>query len=160
MSHSSLEYHFNKRCIGKNNNKSKYTSVLYDFKDKNQYKQYEIALNNNMRNSDLIVSSLFDTDLVLKYFRKLFEGNVTICFDKNCGFKNAFGPVAIYIHSFATNVTKNYLQNTIDICIKLGNKFNKSITLYPVDAYYLETKFNNIVEKYNSNTVDKFYFNR
>lgn len=159
-SNKNLIKHFKKHCYAKDKSKqSTKTKIFYDFKDISQYIEYERKLHSEFFNAEgntIIIGSLLETDEILKGFRKLFEGNYCLTFNIFCGFKNATGGISIAFHAFASNVTKNYkLGNTIDIAII---SHNKTITLYPIDAYYLETKFNSIIKKYNDLDIE-FKFN-
>lgn len=146
--------HFMHHCLGnKTDKKSKKSNVYYDFKDISQYIQHERFVHANIREPDVAVASLLDTELVIHAFKELFKGNKSIVFTSLCGFKNEEGPVVIAIKSFANNVTTNYTQsNTVDFMI-LTNRL-KTITLYPLSIDYLETKFNNIVKKYTTLNVN------
>ena len=103
------------------------------------------------------VTSLLNSDEVNKFFRKLFEGGQYMYFGTFCNLYNDHGSVGLLLHSFASDYTRNYkLGNTIDVLV-MGSG-SKTITLYPVDAHYLETKLNNIIKKYSDADV-KFKFN-
>ena len=80
----------------------------------------------------------------------MFEGNCSILFGNSCGLYNQSGQTRLGLYAFSSDVTRNYLGgNTVDICIMSGT--GRTITLYSVDSYLLENKFNNIVKKYSSN---------
>lgn len=149
--------HFNKHCIGNGNKKSCRQTVYYDFTKINDYINYENNISNKCTNADIIINSLYCTQKILNAFRELFRGNYTIRFSGSCGFSNNFGSINIAIHSYCTDYTTNYVNNTVDICI-LSRKMN-TISLYPVDANYLESKFNNIVKKYSNNQNVSFHYN-
>lgn len=151
-SEKSLNNHFHIHCLGKVKEKtSTKTRIYYDFKDVSQYREYEKELNSSLQSAGPnveIVGSLLDVETVIKTFRKLFEGNQYILFSRLCGLHNSSGEVALGLHSFASSKTNNYkLGNTIDLMILAPG--NRTITLYPVDAYYLETKFNNIIKDHS-----------
>lgn len=149
----SANKHFDWHCLGTNTSrKSKRANVFYDFKDVSQYVEYEHKINNKMRTPDITVASLLDTELVLDAFEKLFEGNTCVLFSTPCGFKNDSGPVMFGMHSFSSDVTKNYEENTIDFII-LTPRY-KTVTLYAVSGSYVETKFNNIIKKYNDIEIE------
>ena len=150
-SKSSLKYHFNKHCVGDKIKKSTKTNVLYDFTNIDDYKEYEKNYLNNKNNSDiLILTSLGSPEHVADIFRKFFEGNKYLILDTLCGFQNNNKSVSIILHSFANKATTNYNQNTIDFNVT-ADDITK--TLYPVDSYYLETKLNNVIQKYNINKL-------
>lgn len=154
-----LKVHFEKHCLAKSMEKvSTRTNVYYDFKDRSQYKELEKELILEAYGPQTMnVSSLLDTEEVNKFFRKLFEGNKYVYFGTFCELHNAHGHVGLLLHSFASDYTKNYKAgNTIDVLV-IGNR-GKTITLYPVDAYYLETKFNNIVKNHSDLNIE-FQFN-
>jgi len=48
-------------------------------------------------------------------------------------------------------VTTNYPDNTINFCILTPNF--QTISLYAVDANYLETAFNRAVERFSNSTI-------
>ena len=152
MSGKGASEHYRKHCIGKDcSKKSIRTRVYYDFRDVSQYKEYERKLADASRSASgrnlQAFSSLLDRALIEKWLRRLFEGGKYIIFTTECGFHNSLGQVSLVIHSFASNVTHNYQAgNTIDIMVKGRN--GMTITLYPVDASYFETKLNNIIRKY------------
>ena len=153
-SKSQLNNHFNRHCLAKiPNRKSKRTKVFYDFNDVNKYKIYEDKINVLMQETVTRVPTLNDVRLVCKYMRRLFEGNFNILFTTSCGFYNSNGYIMVGLHSFSSDVTKNYpSQNTIDI-ILLTAPTLKTITIYPVDANYFETKFNNIIKNHSNSTI-------
>lgn len=154
-----LKTHFERHCLAKSEEKvSTRTSVYYDFKDKSQYKELEKELISSANKPQTIsVSSLVDVAAVNKSFRKLFEGNKFIYFGTLCQLHNKQGNVSLLIHAFASDYTRNYKQgNTVDVLV-IGSG-GKTITLYPVDAYYLETKFNNIIKNHSDLNIE-FHFN-
>ena len=159
ISKNCLNAHYAKHCLAGNPNKKfTETSIYYDFNDPNRYRIYGEGVKDKIKNCNHEIPSLYDTKLVNKYFRKLFEGNYQILFNTSCGFKNNSGNVIIGLNAFSSNVTKNYSGgNTIDIMI--ANASFKIISVYPVDAYYLESKFNNIIKKYNSTSGVKLKIN-
>ena len=93
--------------------------------------------------------SLYDEELVCKYFRKLFEGNCSIRFDRSCGFNNGSGSCIIGMNAFANDKTTNYVKgNTVNfIIISLDSK---TISMYPVEASKVEGKFNGIIRNYSN----------
>lgn len=139
-----LTYHFNRHCI-KPGRRSTRQTVYYDFTDESDYSQYENYLSNETikivnNKTGLFINDLYDTAKILKAFRKLFEGNKTLVFGLGCGFHNTTGSIRICLHSFAADYTTNYLNNTIDVLIQAPD--NKTISLFAVDANYLENKIN------------------
>mgnify|MGYP007135714113 CR=1 FL=1 len=157
-----LQNHFYKHCLGANSNKkSSRQNVYYDFKYVNQYKDYEdkIAEKINTEVSSTYnkgyINSLYDSDKVKKAVYNLFKGNSYVYFPPIVGLHNQFGGFALGLHAYATGVTTNYMCNTIDLI--LITKSGKTLTLYPVDANYLENKLNNLIKNYsNLNTTVKF----
>lgn len=155
-SYKQLNTHFNKHCLGLNpgNKESRRDKVYYDFKYVNQYRNYEqevndLVINKSPRQQSFV--SLYEQAKLSKSFRKLFEGNYSILFKSSCEFHNDSGPVAIGLNSFATKHTENYKDgNTVNLIV-LTSSYS-TITMYPVAAHYLETKLNNIIKKYNTNT--------
>lgn len=159
VSENALNNHFNWHCIGKHVDRvSKKGNIFYDFTNKDKYRLYEDKINNAILKSALSVVSLFDTDNVVKGFRKLFEGNIALQFGLSCGFRNDKGPVYVGFYAYSSNVTQNYNGgNTVDLCI-ISPK-GKTVTLYPLDAHYVQTKFNSMIEKHSS-FRGRFEFNK
>lgn len=147
-SNKSLFTHFDYHCVGTINKKSTRTNVRYDFTKVQQYHKYERELNKEFRQPNVaIIDTLYDEKTVIKAFRKLFEGGKYLLFSSLCGFRNQLGKVYIGLNSFANNVTTNYGKaNTINVIVLTQTL--ETITMYPVDASYLETKFNHIIQLY------------
>ena len=158
-SNGNSNIHYKKHCLGKDRNKvSTRTNVYYDFNDRSKYCEYEKEVSHRINESRNEVASLQDYSLIMKYIRKLFEGDFVINFCNSCGLKNSEGVINMSLLSFSSDVTTNYSKaNTIDICIRTGTR--RTITLYPVDANYLQNKFNNIIKKFSPYEVDDFEFN-
>lgn len=151
--------HFDIHCLGGKNVKNKNNDVAYDFQDISKYVEYERVVNQKVRNPNVYVASLLDTETVIKAFHKLFEGNKSILFGVTCGFENDEGPVMFGMTSFANSATTNYAGgNTINFDI-VDTKF-KTMTLYPVKADRVETRFNGIIHKYTKLDISEFKFNR
>ena len=139
--------HFNKHCIGKSSDKrSTKRRIYYDFKDNSQYSDYEKQITNEIRNTDMIVDSLDDYDTIMKYMKKLFEGDCTVTFTKSCGLKDETGHISVsFSSSHSSSVTSNYEKgSTVDICIK--GKGNKTVSLYAVDFHNVQSRLNNIIK--------------
>ena len=153
-----LENHYYKHCLADSSEKvSTQTQIFYDFRNIDKYRVYEDNISNRMRKVEETIPTLNDTALVLDNIKDLFLGNKDILFCNSCGFYNATGSVMLGVHSFSSNVTKNYSGgNTVDLIV-LTSQF-RTITIYPVDAYELETKLNDII-KNHSNYVGSFKFN-
>lgn len=151
--------HYKKHCInGYANRKSRKQHVFYDFKNQNDFNNYESLINNKCKNPDSMIGSLYSSVEVVNSIRKLFEGNYTIEFTTSCGFYNNNGPIIVCLNSFASNVTTNYTAgNTINVCI-LSKTF-KTISMYAVDGLYLEHQFNRIMKNYTNNKQIKFAWN-
>lgn len=147
-SNKSLFTHFDYHCVGAINKKSTRTNVRYDFTKVQQYHKYERELNKEFRQPNVaIIDTLYDEKAVIKAFRRLFEGGKYLLFSSLCGFRNQLGKVYIGLNSFANNVTTNYGKaNTINVIVLTQTL--ETITMYPVDASYLETKFNHIIKLY------------
>lgn len=166
MSDRGAKKHFEKHCLGHHRNErvSKRTSVYYDFKDVSQYKEYEraielVARDDGRKKNVRAFPSLLDKDEIEERLQNLFEGDQYVIFSRECGFRNKQGAVRIVIHSFASDVTRNYRAgDTIDIVI-YGNN-GRAITMYPVDANYFETKLNNIIRNYYDDNIEPFKINR
>ena len=154
-----LVKHFNKHCIGKSTSKkSERHRVFYDFEKVGQYEKYEKLVSSKIDSSFDEITTLYDYDLVIEYLQKLFHGNMVVKFTKSCGLQNN-GKVSLSLIAFSSDVTTNYKSgNTVDICVK--NDMKRTITLYPVDANYLQTKLNNVFKKFNvSDDIPEFKFN-
>lgn len=149
ISKSALVKHFNTHCIGNHTDrKSKKSGVFYDFTNIDKYRNYENMISDGVRTTKMSIYTLYQTDEIMKFFRRFFEGNKYMRFDPPCGFRNDSGPVIVGLHSYSSNVTTNYRGgNTVDVCILSTN--GKTITLYPLDAHYLEAKFNNLVSNHS-----------
>lgn len=156
-SNRNLLNHFDKHCLGHNRDRrSTRGKIYYDFNDNSKYSTYEKIITDKIRETDYKIDSLLDYDTILEYMRKLFEGNITVVFTTLCGI-NRGGIISISFHSFASDVTKNYRRgNTIDLCIKNNRK--RTISLYPIDAYDVESRLNNTLKNYGGLDHD-FNFN-
>lgn len=140
-----LPIHFKKHCLGTSTKKSNRTNVYYDFKYVNDYKNYENKLSNIFSKPNIRITNLYDKDLI-KSLKNLFKGNYSIELTSSCGFSKGRN---ICIYAYSSDVTTNYLSgNTIDICIRTNA--DETVTLYPLDANYFESKLNNILSKYTS----------
>ena len=161
VSERSLVRHYNTHCIADHTDrKSNRHNVFYDFKNIDKYRVYEDKINRQIDETPYYISSLFDEELCRKYFRKLFEGNVSLRFTLSCNLRNNEGLVELGLHSFASNYTTNYNGgNTIDMSIRSPK--GETITFYAVDAHYLENKINNIFSNYYSgdDKVPPYKFN-
>jgi len=137
--------HFRKHCMSNPSKKSKRSNVFYDFTKQSDYTNREALLNQKINSSPYNINDICDVKDVIKNLHKLFEGNICINFTITCGLYNNAGRVALSINSFATDVTTNYLYNTVDFIVRTpaGN----TITIYPVDANYLGNKLNSIFTK-------------
>ena len=147
-SNHSLNNHFNKHCIGKHlDRRSIRTHIYYDFKNVNEYKEYEQFIRTKMLQPDYTISLLEDSDNNLKYFHDLFMGNKSIYFTRSCGFNVEGKLINLGLYAFSSDKTNNYLGNNTVTLIILDK--NNTSTMYPIDANYLETKLNNIIKKYS-----------
>ena len=151
--------HYMKHCLaGQTNRRSKKSNVFYDFNNQNDYSSYENQINTKCKHPDAMIGSLYASVDIVESIRKLFGGNYTIEFTPTCGFYNSNGPVIVCLNSFATDATKNYqVGNTINICI-LSKTF-KTLSMYAVDATYLEHQFNRIIKNYTNNKQIRFAWN-
>ena len=140
--------HFHKHCLGHDRDKrSTRRNIYYDFNDNSKYVEYERKISTEIRETKYAIDSLYDYDMILRYMRKLFEGNVTIMFACGCRLNNN-GQISLSFHTYASDVTKNYQGgNTVDVCIK--NRSRRTITLFAVDAHDVERRLNNILANYS-----------
>lgn len=156
VSQRCLLNHFTKHCIGHTNKKSTRSRILYDFNDNSKYSTYEKDISKQIETTKYRIGTLYDYPTIIKYLRKLFEGNVVVWFCNGCGINNN-GPINLSFISYANNFTKNYKGgNTITMCIK--NDSNKTIALYAIDAHDVEKRLNHTLQKF-ANVNDNFTFN-
>ena len=155
-SKNSLKNHYKKHCLcGRSDRISTKSNIYYDFDNINDYKDYENFVTSFIDNTDLRIKYLGD-DNINKYFHKLFEGNQAVYFTGFCDFRNSNGLVTILVRAFASDKTQNYKNgNTVNFVIL---QRNKTVTMFPVDAHYLQTKINNVITKYSKNKY-KLNFN-
>lgn len=156
---TSLRQHFNKHCIGSSGRRrSTTTNVLYDFERCIDFGNYERDISNKIRTTLDEVTTLRDYELIVRYLRKLFEGNMIVKFTLDCGLHNSNGAVYMSIIAFSSDVTTNYSGgNTIDICIKTPQ--NRTITIYPIDAHRLQSRFNNLIRDFGQYEDRDLIFN-
>lgn len=153
-----LRMSFDKHCKGHSNKRSTRGRILYDFTDNSQYVEYEKALGHKIKETEYAISSLRDYNTVIKYMRKLFEGNAIVWFTNGCNLNNQ-GTISIAFNAFSSNITRNYRGgNTIDICVK--NNSYKTISLYAVDAQDVEKRLNITINKYSDYNGQPFRINR
>lgn len=155
-SNNSLKNHYKKHCLcGRSDRKSTKSKIYYDFDNINDYKDYENFVTSFIDSTDLRIKYLGD-DNINKYFRKLFEGNQAVYFTGFCDFRNSNGLITILVHAFASDKTQNYKNgNTLNFTVL---QRNKTVTMFPVDAHYLQTKLNNVIIKYSKSNY-KLNFN-
>lgn len=165
MSDRGATVHFERHCLGhhRNERRSQRTNVYYDFRDVSQYKERERTIDSVARDSGRHKNVVAFPSMLLRTeieegFRKLFEGNQYLVFSQECGFHNNMGRVRLVIHSFASDVTRNYSSgNTVDLVI-YGNN-GKAVTMYPIDANYFENKINSIIRRYHDDNIEPFHIN-
>ena len=154
----SCEWHYKKHCLDGNKKKSSKTNIYYDFTDMNLFNIYEQKVSKIVLESPNVVYDLYDIEYIGKLYRKLFEGNQSIRFETTCGFENQGMKCRIGLHSFSSHVTQNYGKgNTIDL-IAISPR-SKTITMYPVDATYLQRKLNNLIKSYTGHSDIEYSFN-
>lgn len=155
-SKNSLKTHYEQHCIGNNPfKKSTKHNIYYDFTNIDKYRIYENKINNIVNSTNMRINYLGDVETINKYFRKLYEGNQAILFTTSCAFTNNIGSVELAVHAYATDKTENYKAgNTVNFLVLSRGK---TVTMYSIDAYYLQTKLNNIIKKY-TNTDDTVNF--
>ena len=159
ISNSTLNRHFYKHSLAnRNDKKSNRQTIWYDFKYINEYKNYEELISEKVIKTKYQIPSLLDTNLITNYTHELFKGNTSILFTTSCGFTNAIGKIMIGLYAYSTDVTTNYTKgNTVSVLIL--SPTGKTLSLYSVDANYLENKLNSLIKKYSS-TKTKLNFNR
>lgn len=155
---SRLLDHYNRHCIANDRSKrSRRSTVYYDFRDVGLYMHYEKYIDDLRAQYGMLHNSLLNVSDIIKSFHKLFEGNRTLIFSISCGFISTdHQPVYIKLHSWANEVTTNYNSNTIDFMM-YNERYTK--TLFPLDANYLENKFNNLVTRWNTHYNIPFNIN-
>lgn len=164
-SRSRLVEHFNKHCLGlRTDRQSRGQRVFYDFRYINQYKDREdrlIADVDFLRHSSKnLIPSLVEEDEVIKSFRNFFEGSKYLIIPAREGLKRDGKEINLVLHSFSSDVTTNYhAGNTVDLLIMDANIRTITLTMYPVDANYLENKLNNIINKYCTKHIEPLKIN-
>ena len=158
-SDNNLRKHFSKHCIGHSTDKkSNSSNIYYNFTDNSHYYEYEKQITDNIRNTDFVIDSLDDYETIMKYMRKLFNGNNTVTFSKSCGFKGNNGPISISFSSYSSDVTTYGGGNTVDACIK--GRGNNTVTLYPINAHKVENKLNSLIKRsFEDEDIPYFNFN-
>ena len=138
--------HFKSHCLGKyaKYRTSKRTNVYYDFKTLTEYINYENKVNSAISTPDIEISRL-EVDKIFDGIMAAINGKI-VKFTKDCGFRNAVGPIEFVITPKVENVTSNYNGDTIDFLVKSID--GKTISLYPIDKDYFFNKFTNIADKY------------
>ena len=158
---SNARIHYREHCLNSNPRRiSSRNNVYYDFNNIQDYLNYEeniskYAIITKNEKTDMFIEDLNATDKILNAFRKLFRGGSYLVLGLACGFRNNEGPVRVCLHSFAQ--TFNYQENTIDFLIQSPN--DKTITLYPIDANYLQTKLNNLANRCLGTNITYFNYN-
>lgn len=164
-SENNLENHYRWHCLaGNTNRRSTRTNIFYDFNNIDKYRELENRVNEKFLNSvrdkrAIQINSLYDTEDIIRGFHKLFEGDFTLVFSSLCGFRNLSGTVNITFVSFANWCTRNYQRGNTIHCL-INGRNAKTLTLYPIDANYIETKFNSFVNNYSDISVPTFNINR
>ena len=153
-SKNSLQVHFNKHCLGESTNKvSTRNNIYYDFTNIRQYEELENQLITVFRSWETPkVTSLKNIEEVRNLFKKFFEGDSYLVITPFCGMHNQYGYVAVGLHCYADAYTTNYGKKTIDLAILTENA--STVTLYPVDVTYLETKLNNIIKNHSNVKIE------
>lgn len=138
--------HFAEHCRGFNK-KSKRSHVYYDFNDLDDYLAHESEVSKAVNNTteSQVITDLMDYPDVIKKLRRLFEGNRTVLFSATCNFTSSSGPCIIGLKSWSTQYTANYMDNTVDFIVETLS--GKTITMFPLDASYVENKLNNLIER-------------
>lgn len=139
--------HYARHCLANNpKHKSSRSNVYYDFTDAHDYLKREQLISNLSQSPDVIEAPcLLEYETVIKQFHRLFAGNTTLVFSYSGNLMDEQGrEIRVVMHSFATDVTTNYSNNTLDLLVE---RRKKTRTLYPIDANYLQQKFNNIVQR-------------
>lgn len=156
ISDQCLDSHFRTHCI-KGDKKSRRSSVYYDFTSVDELKEYENKILHNVLNPDYKIISLYNTKEVFSALSELTTQPTDVLFDIHCGFKNSRGDVQIGLNSFADDVTTNYPNaNTVNLLII--SKADETISMYAVDANYIETKIKNIINNHiDDKNIKKLY---
>lgn len=153
-SKNGLQVHFNKHCLGESTSKvSTRNNIYYDFTNIRQYEELENQLINVFKSWETPkVTSLEKMKEVRALFKKFFEGDNYLVITPFCGMHNQYGYVAIGFHCYADAYTTNYSGKTVDLAILTENA--STVTLYPVDVTYLETKLNNIIKNHSNVKIE------
>lgn len=133
--------HYYKHCTCGKPKKSTRSNVYYEYDSSIDYMNRESYLHDRFKRVKYIISDLTDTDHITYCFRKLFEGNTFIKFSLACGLYGEYSRISLSVNSWANEATFHYPLNTVDFIIKNPN--DDTITIYPLDANYLENKINN-----------------
>lgn len=142
-SEKNAEAHFTKHCMGTARRKSSRSSVFYDFSALDEYLAHESAISSAAEETKYQIADFIPLDYFYKVMREFFAGGKTVVLLSTCDLTNKHGRVEIVLHSWASDVTKNYRQNTVDFLVRTLD--HDTITLYPLDANYLQTKLNSII---------------
>lgn len=138
--------HFDLHCYTDSCKSDRHT-VYYDFTDVEGYKSRENFVDSQVKSTigtPMYITNLVDLKQILKAFHKLFEGSQTLVFSTSCGFRNK-GRVIVAFHSWATDCTTNYGQNTLDFVIQTPD--GKTITMFPIDANMVENQINKQIDR-------------
>ena len=107
---------------------------------------YVDYLTTEVMETEVVVHTVYDKDLIQKAFEKLFRGE-SIRFSPGCDLENDVGYVQVGFVNDNSIYTTNYSSSTVNMIILALN--GKTITAYPLDKDYSLTKFFNIIDKYS-----------
>ena len=148
-----LKKHFYEHCLNNNEKrKSRKTNVYYDFDNIDDYKKYVDYLTTEVMETEVVVHTVYDKDLIQNAFEKLFNGE-SIRFSPGCDLENKVGYVQVGFVNDNSIYTTNYSSPTVSMIILALN--GKTITAYPLDKDYSLTKFFNIIDKYSGSKSAK-----
>lgn len=148
FSKNSFNDYYKKYCLAGNENKmSEKENILYDFNSKDKYRNYGDKISNLIKADNNFIYDFFDISKTIEKFSQLFAGNCSIKFSgANQNFQNVDGRITIGLH-LTSPLIKNYgCKKTFDMVIF---KFQKPISIYPIDYEDFAHKFKQICDKYD-----------
>ena len=141
--------------IDEGNDSGKYSDMIvrYRFKDVSQYKEYAKLISSKADTTSCSILSIRDYPKVIGYLRALFEDNETIQFCNTCELYNKKERINLTLHAYSDKVPRNYIRKAVDVCVraadaKVADAKDNVVSLYAIDAAYLEKRFEDVIHKY------------